>query len=50
MNLLNNIALGMSSDRAIYEAKWGKLKKTKKVSPHANFDYIDLGLTQDDLP
>lgn len=50
MNLLNNIGLGMTGDKAIYEAKWGKIKKTKKVSSHANFHYIDLGLTEDDLP
>ena len=47
---LTQMAVGMTDSKSLYEAKWGKKKKTKKVSSHANFHYIDLGLTEDDLP
>ena len=50
---LTQMAVGMTDGKSLYEAKWGKIKKHKRirqVSSHANFHGINFKLTEDDLP
>ena len=47
---LTQMAVGMTDGKSLYEAKWGKIKKKKKVSSNKSFQYIDLDLSEDDLP
>lgn len=51
---LGKMSAGMVSNNKMYYAKYGKTRKKDKrikaVLSHANFQWIDYELTEDDLP
>jgi hypothetical protein len=48
---LTQMAVGMTDDKSLYEAKWGKVKKLKRIKTAVkDYKFLDYKLTEDDLP
>jgi hypothetical protein len=48
---LTQMAVGMTDDKSLYEAKWGKVQKHKKIKASVkDLSFVDYTLTEDDLP
>ena len=45
---LTHMAVGLTDNKTIEEAKWGKIKKKAKAV-HNNY-FVDYKLTEEDLP
>jgi hypothetical protein len=48
---LTQMAVGMTDNKSLYESKWGKVQKNKRIKASVkDLGIVDYKLTEDDLP